>query len=200
MGTNVTLDEDPEEQPKQKKIKVYDNILDVLDVYTDDNMFKEKKKPRKSLKGVNKGEVTAKDANSEPEEPFKIAVPKSENDAEPEVESEIESENKADKLGKITKDYVIKDSAYFKEHSQDVATFSGKEGTIKEVENLPPGWRVHERVLASGRKIITFVLPDHGLAFRSRVAVFEYLKFAGDYSDEKLSGYSAMLSNKRRSK
>merc|ERR1712129_47175 len=204
--TNVTLDEDPEEQPKQKKIKVYDNILDVLDVYSDDNMFKEKKKPRKSLKGVNKGEVTAKDANSEPEEPFKIAVPKSENDAEPEVEieieieSEIESEIKEDKLGKVTKDHVIKESSYFKEHSQDVSTFSGKEGTVKEVENLPPGWRVHERVLASGRKIITFVLPDHGLAFRSRVAVFEYLKFAGDYSDEKLSGYSAMLSNKRRSK
>merc|ERR1712129_71006 len=82
--THVTLDEDPEEQPKPKKIKVYDNILDVLDVYTDGNMFKEKKKPRKSLKGVNKGEVTeVTDANSEPEEPFKIAVPKSENDAEP---------------------------------------------------------------------------------------------------------------------
>merc|ERR1712204_158575 len=43
--TNVTLDEDPEEQPKPKKIKVYDNILDVLDVYSDDNMLKEKKKP-----------------------------------------------------------------------------------------------------------------------------------------------------------
>ena len=57
---------------------------------------------------------------------------------------------------------------------------------LKDMACLPTGWKAQEKILSSGRKIVTFVHPDLSLVLRSRVGVFEYVKFYDSYSKEEL--------------
>ena len=78
-------------------------------------------------------------------------------------------------------------------------------------------WFCIEKVLASGRKIPTFVNPDLAISFRyvhmiyyifvnadlpisfrSKVAVFEFIKFLGVYSGQDLEGFAKTMSIKAK--
>ena len=78
---------------------------------------------------------------------------------------------------------------FFNIHPNDLMMYDGK-GELKEVETLPPGWKIRERILTSGRKIVSFISPDQMLSFRSKVGVFEYLKFEARYTEEELQNFS----------
>ena len=91
------------------------------------------------------------------------------------------------------KQKIVMASDFFKNHPNDLKMYDGKD-ELKEVENLPPGWKIGEHtILTSGRKIVSFISPDQVLSFRSRVGVFEYLKFEARYSEEELQNFSKMM-------
>lgn len=76
--------------------------------------------------------------------------------------------------------------------------------TSNDTKMLPITYLIHfrwfciERVLASGRKILSFVNPDQTLAFRSKVAVYEFLKFLGIHSEQDLENWANTLSIRGR--
>lgn len=108
-------------------------------------------------------------------------------------ESEIKEENSEIKR----KQFVIRNCPYFEAHPQDIAPFKG-DMELEESPLLPPEWRVATKIMASGRKILTFVSPDCSLSFRSRVAAFEYMKFEGKFSEDELTKYSEIMKIKKR--
>ena len=59
-------------------------------------------------------------------------------------------------------------------------------------------WFCVERVIASGRKIVSFVNPEVTISFRSKVAVFEFLKFLGDHSESDLEGLAKAMNIKAK--
>ena len=92
---------------------------------------------------------------------------------------------------------ILKECPYFRERNKDVnikdiALLKPKQ-KLKDLNCLPPGWKVQEKFLSSGRKIVTFVKPDLGLVFRSRVGVFEYVKFYGAHSKEELEAIAKKM-------
>ena len=85
---------------------------------------------------------------------------------------------------------ILKECPYFRERNKDInikdIAFLKPKQKLKDLNCLPSGWKAQEKFLSSGRKIVTYVKPDLGLVFRSRVGVFEYVKFYGAHSKEEL--------------
>ena len=92
---------------------------------------------------------------------------------------------------------ILKECPYFRERNKDVnindIRLLNPKQELKDLNCLPPGWKVQEKLLSSGRKIVTFVKLDLGLVFRSRVGVFEYVKFYGAHSREELEKMAKKL-------
>ena len=101
---------------------------------------------------------------------------------------------------------ILKECPYFRDRNKDAnindIRLLKPNQELKDLDCLPPGWKVQEKFLSSGRKIVTFVKPDLGLVFRSRVGVFEYVKFYGAHSKEELEKIANkmdfMSSNKKQ--
>lgn len=68
---------------------------------------------------------------------------------------------------------------------------------LTESPGLPPGWMTEIKILASGRKITSFISPDRVLSFRSKVSVLEYIKFEGKYSEEELKELAETMKLKK---
>ena len=86
---------------------------------------------------------------------------------------------------------ILRECPYFRDRAKDtknikdIALLKPNE-KLKDMACLPTGWKAQEKILSSGRKIVTFVHPDLSLVLRSRVGVFEYVKFYDSYSKEEL--------------
>ena len=63
--------------------------------------------------------------------------------------------------------------------------------------DLNARWFYIEQVLASGRKILTFVDPNQNVTFRSKKAVFEFLKYSCVFSVQDLKGFAMLMNIKR---
>ena len=92
---------------------------------------------------------------------------------------------------------ILKECPYFRERNKDInindIRLLNPKQELKHLNCLPPGWKAQEKLLSSGRKIVTFVKLDLGLVFRSRVGVFEYVKFYGAHSKEELEKMAKKL-------
>ena len=97
------------------------------------------------------------------------------------MDKKIENYSDERKLNK--RKQLVRDCQYFNEHPGEVTMFKG-EDELSESYSLPPGWMTSTRILTSGRKIPSYISPDRVLSFRSKVSMFEYIKFEGKYSDE----------------
>ena len=86
---------------------------------------------------------------------------------------------------------ILRECPYFRDRAKDVKNIKDiallkPNEKLKDMACLPTGWKAQEKILSSGRKIVTFVHPDLSLVLRSRVGVFEYVKFYDAYSKEEL--------------
>ena len=97
------------------------------------------------------------------------------------MDKKIENYSDEKKLNKRKR--LVRDCQYFNEHPGEVTIFKG-EDELSESYSLPAGWMTSTRILTSGRKIPSYISPDRVLSFRSKVSMFEYIKFEGNYSDE----------------
>ena len=107
---------------------------------------------------------------------------------------ELENGSEERKLNK--KQELIRDCSYFEENPKQVSMYNG-DNELMESPGLPPGWIQGIKILTSGRKIPSFISPDRVLSFRSKVSVFEYIKFEGKYSEEELKDLAETMKLKK---
>jgi len=108
---------------------------------------------------------------------------KSNNDAE----KKEYSESKAEFLEK---------SDYFKAFPGNLLPWNGGEEDLSPGEGLPEGFGVKNAVTQGGRKYMYYVTPDRVFKLRSLIAVLEYMKSCGKYSQEDLRTFELKIKAK----
>ena len=92
---------------------------------------------------------------------------------------------------------VVEKSEYFKSSPNNLLAWNGKEKDLELLESLPRGFGVKNYVTPAGRKYADYVTPDRVFKLRSLIAVVEFIKICGAYSQEEIQ--ASELKMKRKS-
>jgi len=114
-------------------------------------------------------------------------VDTSQNKSVNDADKTVYSESKADFLEK---------SDYFKGFPGNLLPWNGIEEDLSPGEGLPGGFGVKNAVTQGGRKYMYYVTPDRVFKLRSLVAVLEYMKSCGKYSQEDIGTFELKMKAK----
>ena len=114
------------------------------------------------------------------------------------IHEESEAENDLDKKMDVQhlkdKRYqLIKRSEYFSAFSNNLKCWFGDESKLTSDLTLPQGFSTYNVVTKRGRKYIEYVTPDRSFRLRSMVAVLEYMKTNGGFSEEEIRLFEAKM-------
>ena len=90
----------------------------------------------------------------------------------------------------------LEKSEYFKAFPGNILSWNGNEEDLSPGEGLPEGFGVKKSVTRGGKKYMVHVTPDRVFKLRSLVAVLEYMKSCGKYSQEDLQTFELKIKAK----
>merc|ERR1711915_1018641 len=87
---------------------------------------------------------------------------------------------------KDKRDQIIAKSEYFSAFSNNLKCWFGDDSKLTSDVTLPQGFSAYNVVTKGGVKYKEYVTPDRNFKLRSMVAVLEYMKISGGFSEEEI--------------